>query len=98
MKRLESFPSLVYADWAHLIVRFRTFSDIRDSIVRHQEEDSHLRNTHCASEPFDSPQSELVLTVLLSKSLPERCVVIRVEGISLGTDLCVVEAPKSSSR
>ncbi len=97
MERLESLPSLVHANWTHLVVGFRAFSDIRNSVTRSQKEDSYLRNTHCASEPFHGSQSERVPIEILSKTLPEQCVAIRVEDISLRTDLCGVEMSKSSS-
>ena len=97
MKRPENLPSLVHVDWAHLVVGFRAFSDMGDSVTRYCEEDSYLRNTHCASKPFHGPQSEGVLTEILSETLPERCMTIRVEGVSLRTDIWIVEASKSSS-
>ena len=96
MERPESLPSLVHADWVHLVVGFRAFSDMGDSVTRGRKEDSYLRNTHCASEPFHDSQSECVLIEILSKTLPQRCIAIRVEDISLRTDLCVLEASKSS--
>ena len=60
-------------------------------------EDSYLRNTDRASEPFRGLQNERVLTEILPKTLPERCVAIWVEGFSLRTDICIVEATKQSS-